>query len=199
MSWQEAYSLRFSGFGPQQRRFLLGGAPLQRVTYWRSADEVADNPRAQMLQTDWANYLPEYILRKGDLCTMAHGLELRLYPTSAPASTVGGWLAQGGAGIGSHAYGWFSENVHGARVVTATGEIHHVSGGDLAAIADAEGTIAPEGGCPGNFYTSRKWTFEQGALVIRDHNGQPLGQLGLGAPGRFDGKAANGQPVTLTR
>jgi len=30
-----------------------------------------------MLQIDWANYLPEYILRKGDLCTMAHGLELR--------------------------------------------------------------------------------------------------------------------------
>jgi asparagine synthase (glutamine-hydrolysing) len=29
------------------------------------------------LQIDWANYLPEYILRKGDLCTMAHGLELR--------------------------------------------------------------------------------------------------------------------------
>ena len=39
------------------------------------------------------------------------GLALRLYPTSAPGSTVGGWLAQGGAGIGSHAYGWFKENV----------------------------------------------------------------------------------------
>jgi hypothetical protein len=66
--------------------------------------------------------------------------------------------------------------------------------------ADAgEGTIAPEGGCPGNFYTSRKWTFEQGSLVIRDHNGQPLGQLAQAAPGRFDGKATNGQPVTLTR
>jgi hypothetical protein len=62
-----------------------------------------------------------------------------------------------------------------------------------------EGTIAPEGGCPGNFYTSRRWTFEQGALVIRDHNGQPLGQLALASPGRFDGKAVNGQPVTLTR
>jgi Protease inhibitor Inh len=62
-----------------------------------------------------------------------------------------------------------------------------------------EGTIAPEGGCPGNFYTSRKWTFEQGSLVIRDHNGQPLGQLALASPGRFDGKAANGQQVTLTR
>src|SRR5262249_61539901 len=24
----------------------------------------------------------------------------------------------------------------------------------------AEGTIAPEGGCPGNFFTSRKWVFE---------------------------------------
>lgn len=62
-----------------------------------------------------------------------------------------------------------------------------------------EGTIAPEGGCPGNFYTSRKWTFEQGSLVISDHNGAPLGQLALASPGRFDGKATNGQQVTLTR
>jgi hypothetical protein len=62
-----------------------------------------------------------------------------------------------------------------------------------------EGTIAPEGGCPGNFYTSRKWTFENGALVMRDHNGQPLGQLTQAGPGRFDGKMTNGQPVTLSR
>jgi hypothetical protein len=62
-----------------------------------------------------------------------------------------------------------------------------------------EGTIAPEGGCPGNFYTSRKWTFENGSLVIRDHNSQPLGQLAHAGPGRFDGKMQNGQPVTLTR
>ena len=64
---------------------------------------------------------------------------------------------------------------------------------------EGEGTIAPEGGCPGNFYTSRKWTFEQGSLVIRDHNGQPLGQLALASPGRFDGKTANGQQLTLNR
>src|SRR5437868_1142747 len=37
-----------------------------------------------------------------------------------------------------------------------------------------EGTIAPEGGCPANFFTSRKWTFEAGSLVIRDHTGAPL-------------------------
>ncbi len=65
--------------------------------------------------------------------------------------------------------------------------------------AGSEGTIAPEGGCPGNFYTSRKWSFEQGSLVIRDHNGQPLAQLAREAPGRFEGRAANGQPLTLTR
>jgi protease inhibitor Inh len=68
-----------------------------------------------------------------------------------------------------------------------------------AAPGAAEGTIAPEGGCPGNFFTSRKWTFENGALVIRDHNGEPLGQLALAAPSRFEGKAAAGAAVSLTR
>lgn len=64
---------------------------------------------------------------------------------------------------------------------------------------EAEGTIAPEGGCPGNFFTSRKWTFEQGSLVIRDHTGAPLAQLAHAAPGRFDGKAAGGLQMTLSR
>jgi asparagine synthase (glutamine-hydrolysing) len=77
MSWIDAYSLRFSGFGPQQRRFLSGGKALQQTHYWRTADAEAENALEEMLQIDWANYLPEYILRKGDLCTMAHGLELR--------------------------------------------------------------------------------------------------------------------------
>ena len=35
------------------------------------------SPIKQLLAVDLNNYLPEYILRKGDLCTMAHGLELR--------------------------------------------------------------------------------------------------------------------------
>ncbi|HLZ25356.1 MAG TPA: FAD-binding and (Fe-S)-binding domain-containing protein [Ktedonobacterales bacterium] len=70
----------------------------------------------------------------------AYGLALRLYPTSAPASTIGGWLAQGGAGIGSHMHGWFVDNVLGARIVTGTGEVREVAGPELAAISDAEGT-----------------------------------------------------------
>ncbi len=63
----------------------------------------------------------------------------------------------------------------------------------------SEGTIAPEGGCPGMFYTSRKWNFEQEGLVIRDHNGEPLAQLSQAEGMRFDGKAKSGEPIMLTR
>jgi hypothetical protein len=62
-----------------------------------------------------------------------------------------------------------------------------------------EGTIAPEGGCPDRFFTSRKWTFEQGTLVIRDHNGRPLAQLAVATPDRFEGQSATGPGVTLSR
>ncbi|WP_068020188.1 AprI/Inh family metalloprotease inhibitor [Rhodoplanes sp. Z2-YC6860] len=61
----------------------------------------------------------------------------------------------------------------------------------------AEGTIAPEGGCPGKFYMSRKWTYDQNGLTMRDHNGQTLALL-AGEGGRFDGKAASGESVALS-
>jgi Fe-S oxidoreductase/FAD/FMN-containing dehydrogenase len=67
------------------------------------------------------------------------GLTLRLYPTSYPSSTVGGWLAQGGAGIGSYEYGWFKDNVKSARVVLPDGTVKDFTGSDLDLIADAEG------------------------------------------------------------
>jgi len=63
----------------------------------------------------------------------------------------------------------------------------------------AEGTIAPEGGCPGNFFTSRKWAFEPSGLVIRNHNGEPLAELSNSGPGRLEGQAASGETVSLTR
>jgi Fe-S oxidoreductase/FAD/FMN-containing dehydrogenase len=68
------------------------------------------------------------------------GLTLRLYPTSYPSSSAGGWLAQGGAGIGSYEYGWFADNVLSARVVLPSGEVREFRGKDLELIADAEGT-----------------------------------------------------------
>ena len=61
-----------------------------------------------------------------------------------------------------------------------------------------DGTIAPEGGCPGKFYMSRKWTYDQAGLTLRDHNGQPLAQLS-GEGGNFQGKATSGEPVALMR
>jgi asparagine synthase (glutamine-hydrolysing) len=69
-----AYVLRFSGFSPAQRRFLQGGDPLARSTWWRLPDAAAvaaaaapDAPRglAELIAIDLANYLPEYVLRKG--------------------------------------------------------------------------------------------------------------------------------------
>jgi hypothetical protein len=68
-----------------------------------------------------------------------------------------------------------------------------------AAPTDSEGTIAPEGGCPGKFFTSRKWMFDTNGLSIRDHNNQPLAQLSVAGGASFDGKAATGDPVTLSR
>jgi len=77
---------------------------------------------------------------KLDMELAKHGLTLRLYPTSYPSSTVGGWLAQGGAGIGSYEAGWFRQNVKSARVVLPNGEIREFSGPDLDLISDAGGT-----------------------------------------------------------
>jgi len=61
-----------------------------------------------------------------------------------------------------------------------------------------QGTIAPEGGCPGSFFTSRKWTFEHGALVIRDHKSEVLAELSL-AGGRFEGHQTGGGALSLSR
>src|SRR5574343_511643 len=80
LNWLEAYSLRFSGMTPGQRAFLQPTLKNPQVTYWRYPSIGRLNPPPpikQLLAVDADNYLPEYILRKADLCTMAHGLELR--------------------------------------------------------------------------------------------------------------------------
>ncbi len=77
MDWMSAYSLRFSGFAPAQRAFLQPSVQPKSGTYWREPDQQAHEAREALLAIDFANYLPEYILRKSDLCTMAHGLEAR--------------------------------------------------------------------------------------------------------------------------
>lgn len=68
------------------------------------------------------------------------GLMLNLYPSSAPGATVGGWIGEGGSGIGSYQYGFISENVIEVQVVTPTGELKKFTGEELAVINRAEGT-----------------------------------------------------------
>ena len=71
---------------------------------------------------------------------------------------------------------------------------------NFSSAGGSDGTIRPEGGCPGKFFTSRKWTYEGTSLVIRNHNSEPLGQLSTVAPGRFEGQmAAGGTPISLVR
>ncbi len=77
MDWRSAYSLRFSGCTPSQRAFLQPALNDALPHYWRPAAPLQAGAVHRLLAIDLANYLPEYILRKTDLCTMAHGLEGR--------------------------------------------------------------------------------------------------------------------------
>lgn len=107
------------------------------------------------------------------------GLALRLYPTSFPGSTVGGWLAQGGAGIGSFEMGWFRDHVVSARVVLPRGEVREFAGDELAVIADAEGTT--------------------GLISTVTLRVRPRDEIGLAAVGSPDGHALQRLAEALVR
>ena len=76
LDWRAAYVLRFSGFMPRERMFLQPDL-VPRAHYWRMPSDDQRSPLETLLEIDRLNYLPEYILRKSDLCLMAHGVELR--------------------------------------------------------------------------------------------------------------------------
>jgi Fe-S oxidoreductase/FAD/FMN-containing dehydrogenase len=82
---------------------------------------------------------PGIVWEKLDKELMKQGLTLRLYPSSYPSATAGGWLAQGGAGIGSYEAGWFRDNVLSARAVMPDGSVREFSSDDLDLISSAEG------------------------------------------------------------
>jgi len=79
------------------------------------------------------------VWEKLDAALVKDDLTITTYPTSYPASTAGGWLAQGGAGIGAYEAGWFKESVLSARVVFPDGSAKELKGKDLDLVADAEG------------------------------------------------------------
>jgi Fe-S oxidoreductase/FAD/FMN-containing dehydrogenase len=87
-----------------------------------------------------ATVQPGIVFEKLDTALNNQGLTLRSYPSSYPAGTLGGWLAQGGAGIGSFESGWFRDNVISAKIVTAVGNVLSLSGKDLDIVSEAGGT-----------------------------------------------------------
>jgi len=104
------------------------------VDFYRMNRIVHVDPQAQT-----ATVQAGVVWEKLDRELEKHDLALRLYPTSYPGSTAGGWLAQGGAGIGSYEAGWFRDNVVSARVVLPGGDVKEFSGPELGLVADAEG------------------------------------------------------------
>jgi hypothetical protein len=61
-----------------------------------------------------------------------------------------------------------------------------------------EGRVAPEGGCPERFFTSRRWTLQQSMLTIGDEDSSQLAQLTFTGE-RFEGKSSTGTPLILER
>jgi Fe-S oxidoreductase/FAD/FMN-containing dehydrogenase len=105
------------------------------VDFFRMKRVLAIDPDKETVTVD-----PGITWEQLDRELKRRGLTLRLYPSSYPSSSAGGWLAQGGAGIGSYEYGWFGDNVAKARVVLPSGEVKELAGPELDVIADAEGT-----------------------------------------------------------
>jgi FAD/FMN-containing dehydrogenase len=69
------------------------------------------------------------------------GIGPTVYPTSAPRSTVGGWLAENGVGVGSYEYGWLLQNVLSVEVVLAGGERDLIEGETLRHFVGSRGSM----------------------------------------------------------
>jgi glycolate oxidase len=58
------------------------------------------------------------------------GMGPTMYPTSAPRTTRGDWLAENGIGVGSYEYGWLLQNILSVEAVIAGGERSITEGGE---------------------------------------------------------------------
>ena len=92
---------------------------------------------------------------------------------------------------------WELSAAAGGACVMNFADTSAAPGAAAAASADS-GTIAPGAGCPGNFFTSREWTFAAGTLIVRDFKGRPLAQLSY-AGDRFQGQDANLGSLMLSK
>ena len=76
-----------------------------------------------------------------DYLRREHGLALPIVPTSAPGASLGGWVAAGGAGIGSNTGGYVNENVVAVDAIAPNGEFMNEVG-HLVGLEGTTGFIA---------------------------------------------------------
>jgi Fe-S oxidoreductase/FAD/FMN-containing dehydrogenase len=82
---------------------------------------------------------PGVVFNQLEKSLRAKGLALPCYPTSAPSATIGGWIAEGGSGIGSYKNNFIADNVVGVKIVNPVGEIIELEGTDLDLVNRTEG------------------------------------------------------------
>ncbi|OGL55661.1 MAG: hypothetical protein A3C43_00720 [Candidatus Schekmanbacteria bacterium RIFCSPHIGHO2_02_FULL_38_11] len=70
-----------------------------------------------------ARVQPGIVWEKFDKVLAKKELSVLAYPTSAPSSTVGGWISTGGFGVGSYKYGHIKDHIDYIEVVYPQGEI----------------------------------------------------------------------------
>ncbi len=68
-----------------------------------------------------------------------HGLALQTYPTSAPSATIGGFVCQGGVGMGSFRHGPVATQVLACEIVLPNGDVRRLSGTELDVVNECEG------------------------------------------------------------
>jgi Fe-S oxidoreductase/FAD/FMN-containing dehydrogenase len=116
------------------------------VVEFNRMNKILDVNRAGMTVT----VEPGVIIKDlDDYLRREHGLALPIVPTSAPGASLGGWVAAGGAGIGSNTGGYVGENVVAVDAIAPTGaplfEVGHVVGleGTTGFIASVTFRVVP--------------------------------------------------------
>ena len=91
---------------------------------------------------DWVEVEPGVIWTVLGERLRERGVGPTVYPTSAPRSTVGGWLAENGVGVGSYEYGWLLQNVVSVEAVLAGGKREVIEGETLRHFVGSRGSMA---------------------------------------------------------
>jgi FAD/FMN-containing dehydrogenase len=95
------------------------------------------------IQVDVANLTvttdPAVVILDLDRELNRYGLQLATYPTSAPSATIGGFVCQGGVGMGAFRHGAVANQVLAADVVLPNGDVKTFTGNELDVVNECSG------------------------------------------------------------